>query len=60
MNNETVIDKGLKKAMDEMMELYNCGKIEELSKIVDSPNEPDDRVAAAAMVLQMPRDPRRI
>ncbi len=60
MNNEITIDEGLKKAMDEMMELYNRGKIEELSKIVDSPNESDDRVAAAAMVLQMPRDPRRI
>ncbi len=58
--NKCKIDEELKWAMDKMIELYKRGKFKELLQIVDSPDESDERIAAAAMVLQMPRDPRRI
>ena len=45
--------------MDEMMELYKQGKIEELIKIRDSEGEFTEKQMAANMVLQLPKDIRR-
>ena len=46
--------------MDEMMELYHQDQIDELVKIRDDKSEIGERRIAASMVLQMPRDPRRL
>lgn len=50
----------LKKITDEMMELYHHNQIDELAKIRDDKSEIGERRIAASMVLQIPRDPRRL
>lgn len=52
-------EKRLDKIMDNMMDLYKKGNIEELVKIRDDKNEEGSKRMAAEMVLQMPRDTRR-
>ena len=49
----------LNKIMDEMMELYKQGKIEELIKIRDSEGEFTEKQMAANMILQLPKDIRK-
>ena len=49
----------IKKATDEMMELYLHNKIEELIKICNDENETTERRVAANMMLQFPKDGRR-
>ena len=55
-----MIQEELKKITDDMMKLYHCNQIDELTKIRDDKSEIGERRIAASMVLQIPRDPRRL
>ena len=50
----------LKTAIEEMLELYEQGKFDELVAIRDSEDEDGERIIAAHKVLQMGSDPRRL
>ena len=50
----------LNKIVGEMMVLYKQGKIDELVKIRDAEDKFAKRQMAANMILQIPRDTRRL
>lgn len=57
---EEISDEEIKKVADEMMGLYLRNQLDELAKIRDDENESSVRRAGAHVMLQWPKDGRRL